>query len=79
MATDGVREGYDLAFTRAIAEATDLPIVASGGAGTLEHFYQGVVQGGAQVLLAASVFHFRTLSVREVKAYLRDKGISVLL
>jgi cyclase len=78
MATDGVREGYDLAFTRAIADATDLPVVASGGAGTLEHFYQGVVEGGAQVLLAASVFHFRTLSIGEVKAYLRDRDIPVL-
>jgi cyclase len=79
MATDGVREGYDLAFTRAIADATELPVVASGGAGTLEHFYQGVVQGGAQVLLAASVFHFRTLRIREVKEYLQKRGIPVLL
>jgi cyclase len=54
-------------------------VVASGGAGTLEHFYQGVVQGGAQVLLAASVFHFRTLSIREVKEYLQERGIPVLL
>jgi len=79
MATDGVREGYDLAFTRAIADATNLPVVASGGAGTLEHFYQGVVQGGAQVLLAASVFHFRTLSIRQVKEYLREREIPVRL
>jgi cyclase len=76
---DGTLAGYDLAFTRAIADAVDLPVVASGGAGTLEHFYEGVVQGGAQVLLAASVFHFRTLSIGQVKTYLKEKGISVYL
>jgi cyclase len=79
METDGVRDGYDLTFTRAIADAVDLPVVASGGAGTLEHFYQAVVEGGAQVLLAASVFHFRTLSVRQVKEYLHERGVPVLL
>ena len=79
METDGVQDGYDLAFTRAIADAVDLPVVASGGAGTLEHFYQAVVQGGAQILLAASVFHFRTLSIRQVKEYLREREIAVLL
>jgi cyclase len=76
---DGTREGYDLAFTRAISDAVNLPVVASGGAGTLEHFYEGVVQGGAQVLLAASVFHFRTLSIRQVKEYLQERGIAVSL
>ena len=79
METDGVRDGYDLTLTRAIADAVDLPVVASGGAGVLEHFYQAVVQGGAQVLLAASVFHFRTLSIRQVKEYLSERGIAVLL
>lgn len=74
---DGTQAGYDLAFTRAIADAVDLPIVASGGAGTLEHFYQGVVEGGAQVLLAASVFHFRILSIGQVKAYLQERGLPV--
>ena len=75
---DGTQAGYDLAFTRAIADAVSpLPVIASGGAGTLEHFYDGVVQGGAQILLAASVFHFRLLSIRQVKAYLRGKGIDV--
>jgi imidazole glycerol-phosphate synthase subunit HisF len=77
--TDGVQEGYDLALTRAIADAVDLPVIASGGAGTLEHFYEGAVQGGAQILLAASVFHFRTLRIREVKEYLRSKGLEVRL
>ena len=76
---DGTQAGYDLEFTRAIADAASLPVVASGGAGTLEHFYEGVEQGGAQVLLAASVFHFRTLHIQQVKEYLRERGIQVLL
>ncbi|MDB9822636.1 imidazole glycerol phosphate synthase subunit HisF [Deltaproteobacteria bacterium] len=76
---DGTQAGYDLEFTRAISEAVDLPVIASGGAGNLEHFYEGVVQGGAQILLAASVFHYRILSIREVKEYLRDKGLRVNL
>ncbi len=76
---DGTLAGYDLEFTKAISDAVDLPVVASGGAGTLEHFYEVVVSGGAQIVLAASVFHFRTLRIREVKEYLRDKGLEVNL
>jgi len=76
---DGTQTGYDLEFTRAISDAVDLPVVASGGAGSLAHFYEAVVSGGAQILLAASVFHFRTFTIREVKAYLRDKGLPVNL
>lgn len=76
---DGTQTGYDLEFTRAIADAITLPVIASGGAGTLEHFYEGVVKGGAQVLLAASVFHYRTFSIRQVKEYLKNKGIPVIL
>ncbi len=76
---DGTLAGYDLEFTRAIADAVTVPVVASGGAGTLEHFYDGVVKGGAQVLLAASVFHFRTFRIREVKEYLRSRGLQVNL
>lgn len=76
---DGTQEGYDLEFTRAISDAVDLPVIASGGAGTLEHFYEGVVQGGAQVLLAASVFHYRILSIRQIKEYLKEKGLKVNL
>ncbi len=76
---DGTQDGYDLEFTKAISDAVDLPVVASGGAGTLEHFYEAVVQGGAQVVLAASVFHFRTFRIREVKEYLRNKGLQVNL
>jgi cyclase len=74
---DGTRAGYDLEFTRAISSKVDLPVIASGGAGTLEHFHRAVVEGGASVLLAASVFHFRILSIGQVKAYLRVKGLEV--
>ncbi|MBE0417656.1 MAG: imidazole glycerol phosphate synthase subunit HisF [Coriobacteriia bacterium] len=74
---DGTLAGYDIPFTRAIADAVSLPVIASGGAGTLEHFYAGVVKGKAAALLAASVFHFRTFSVAEVKAYLSGRGILV--
>jgi cyclase len=76
---DGTQTGYDLDYTKAISDSVDLPVVASGGAGTLEHFYDGVVKGGAQVLLAASVFHYRILSIKQVKEYLRDRGLQVNL
>ena len=76
---DGTQAGYDLEFTKAISDAVALPIIASGGAGTLEHFYEGVAQGGAQILLAASVFHYRILSIRQIKEYLREKGLQVNL
>jgi cyclase len=74
---DGTQSGFDIEFTKAISDVVDLPVVASGGAGTLEHFYEGVVLGGAQILLAASVFHYRTISIGEVKDYLREKGLKV--
>jgi len=76
---DGTQAGYDLEFTRAISDAVDLPVIASGGAGSLEHFYDGAVKGGAQILLAASVFHYRILGIRQVKEYLREKGLQVNL
>lgn len=76
---DGTQAGYDLEFTRAISDAVTLPVVASGGAGTLEHFHEGVVRGGAEILLAASVFHYRILSIRQVKEYLQSKGLGVRL
>ena len=76
---DGTQTGYDLEYTKAISDAVDLPVVASGGAGTLKHFYEGVVQGGAQILLAASVFHYRTISIGELKKYLQTKGLQVNL
>jgi len=74
---DGTQEGYDLEFTRAISDAVDLPVVASGGAGKLEHFYDAVALGGAQILLAASVFHYRLLNIKDVKAYLKGRGLTV--
>ena len=74
---DGTQTGYDLEFTKAISDAVDLPVVASGGAGKLEHFYEAAVLGGAQILLAASVFHYRILNIKEVKTYLREKGLQV--
>lgn len=76
---DGTQAGYDLGFTRAISNAVDLPVIASGGAGSLEHFYDGVVKGGAQILLAASVFHYRILGIRQVKEYLKEMGLQVNL
>ena len=76
---DGTQDGFDLEFTKAISDSVDLPVVASGGAGKLEHFYEAVVTGGAQILLAASVFHYRILKIGEVKEYLRDKGLKVEL
>jgi cyclase len=75
---DGTLAGYDLEFTKAVSDVVKVPVVASGGAGTLEHFYEGVAKGGAQILLAASVFHFRTIRIKEVKEYLRVKGLKVI-
>jgi cyclase len=75
---DGTRAGYDLPFTRLVADAVGVPVIASGGAGALEHFLAGVTEGHADVLLAASVFHFRTFSIRQVKEYLKAHGIPVL-
>ncbi|HET6498679.1 MAG TPA: imidazole glycerol phosphate synthase subunit HisF [Coriobacteriia bacterium] len=74
---DGTLTGYDLPFTRAIADAVSVPVIASGGAGTLEHFLEGVVEGRASALLAASVFHFRMLTIGDVKAHLAEHGIQV--
>ena len=76
---DGTQAGYDLEFTRSIADAVKLPVIASGGAGKLQDFSDAVLHGKAGILLAASVFHFRILSIRQVKEYLRAQGIEVLL
>ncbi|MGI6368176.1 MAG: imidazole glycerol phosphate synthase subunit HisF [Anaerolineae bacterium] len=77
MDRDGTRNGYDLVVTRAVADAVSIPVVASGGAGTLEHFYQALTQGGASAALAASLFHFRELSVPQVKHYLAERGLPI--
>jgi cyclase len=79
METDGVKDGYDISLTRGIAEATGLPVIASGGAGKLEHFYAAVSEGKADAVLAASVFHFGEIAIRDVKEYLRDRGVPVRL
>lgn len=79
MDCDGTKAGYDCALTRAVAESVNIPVIASGGAGTLEHFYDVFAQTGADAALAASLFHYGELSVRQVKEYLRGRGIAVRL
>jgi cyclase len=74
---DGTEEGYDLEMTKAVAEAVKIPVIASGGAGKLKDFYEGVAIGKASAVLAASVFHFGEISIREVKEYLKAKGLTV--
>jgi len=74
---DGTKEGYDIEMTKAVAEAVTIPVIASGGAGTLEHLYQAITIGKASAVLAASIFHFREISISEAKRYLREKGIPV--
>jgi cyclase len=76
---DGTQAGYDLEFTRLISDRVAIPIIASGGVGTLQHLYEGVVKGGATTVLAASIFHYRQLSISAVKQYLQKKGLTVNL
>lgn len=76
---DGTKEGYDIPLTRGIADRVSVPVIASGGAGTMEHFYEGATQGKASVLLAASVFHFGEIKIPELKAYLKRRGLEVRL
>ena len=76
---DGTQAGYDIEFTKAVSGAVKLPVVASGGAGKLEDFYEAVTRGGADILLAASVFHYRILTIKAVKEYLRGRGVEVSL
>ncbi len=77
MDRDGTKDGYDLALTRAVAEAVSIPVIASGGAGKLEHFYEALTEGKASAALAASLFHFRELTVSQVKEYLAERGVPV--
>lgn len=79
MDRDGSREGFDCALTRAVARAVDIPVIASGGVGCLEHFAEGIIEGEADAVLAASVFHYGELTVRQVKEYLRGQGVAVRL
>ncbi len=79
MDCDGTKAGYDLALTKAVAKSVGIPVIASGGAGTMEHFCEALTEGKAEAALAASLFHFRELEIRDVKQYLRDRGVSVRL
>jgi cyclase len=79
MDRDGTQIGYDLPLTRAFTERLTIPVIASGGVGTLEHFYDGFVEGGADACLAASVFHFGKFKIGEVKRYLKQRGIPIRL
>ncbi|MCI9347408.1 MAG: imidazole glycerol phosphate synthase subunit HisF [Lachnospiraceae bacterium] len=74
---DGTKAGYDLELTRTIAENVSIPVIASGGAGTMAHFYEAFTEGKAEAALAASLFHFKEMEIRDLKKYLREKGISV--
>jgi len=74
---DGTKEGYDIELTKKVAESVNIPIIASGGAGTLEHIYDVLTKGKADAALAASIFHYKEYSVMDVKKYLRDKGVTV--
>ena len=77
MDCDGVKNGYDLALTKAVSENVGIPVIASGGAGKMEHFYDAFTEGSADAVLAASLFHFGEISIGELKDYLHQNGISV--
>jgi len=77
MDRDGTQDGYEIALTRAVSDAVSVPVIASGGAGALEHFRAALVEGGADAALAASLFHYRQLSISQVKVYLREQGVPV--
>jgi imidazole glycerol-phosphate synthase subunit HisF len=77
MDRDGTKDGYDVELTRAVADAVSIPVIASGGAGKLEHFYEALTAGGASAVLAASLFHFGEFQIGEVKSYLRERGVVV--
>ena len=79
MDADGTLAGYDMSLTRAVAEAVPVPVIASGGAGELAHFAEVLTEGKADAALAASLFHDRVLSIREVKAYLAEQGVPIRL
>jgi imidazole glycerol-phosphate synthase subunit HisF len=79
MDRDGTQAGYDLALTHAVSRRVQIPVIASGGVGTLEHLYEGLAEGGASAVLAASIFHYGTYTVRECKEYLLARGVPVRL
>jgi imidazole glycerol-phosphate synthase subunit HisF len=77
MDADGTKRGYDIDLTRRISEAVQIPVIASGGAGNLDHLYDGLTEGAASAVLAASIFHFREVTIGQAKSYLRDRGVVV--
>lgn len=79
MDCDGTKNGYDISLTKAISKAVSIPVIASGGAGELSHFYEALTDGGAEAALAASLFHYKELEIKEVKNYLQSRGVSVRL
>ena len=79
MDRDGTKDGYDIGLTRTISEQVSIPVIASGGVGKLEHLYEGLVYGKADAVLAASIFHYREYTISQVKAYLKEKGVTVRL
>jgi cyclase len=79
MDRDGTQAGYDIELTRAVSRAVSIPVIASGGVGTLEHLYQGLTEGTADAVLAASIFHYRTYTIPEAKAYLAERGVPMRL
>lgn len=79
MDCDGTKNGYDIELTRMVSENVKIPVIASGGAGTLEHFYEALTAGKADAVLAASLFHYREMEIRDLKGYLREKGIEIRL
>ena len=79
MDCDGTKAGYDIALTRAVADAVTVPVIASGGAGTMEHFYDALTEGGADAALAASLFHYKEMEIMELKEYLQGRGLPMRL
>jgi len=77
MDSDGTKHGYDLDLTRRISESVQIPVIASGGAGNLQHLYEGLTEGAASAVLAASIFHFREVTIDQAKSYLRDRGVVI--
>jgi cyclase len=79
MDRDGTKDGYDIDLTRTISESVGIPVIASGGVGTLEHLYEGLIHGKASAVLAASIFHYREFTIAQVKSYLKERGVTVRL
>ena len=79
MDCDGTKSGYDIELTKAISSQVSIPVIASGGAGEMAHFYDALTEGGAEAVLAASLFHYKEMEIKDLKKYLRGRGISVRL